>query len=111
VVAIARGVAVVTQIADNKVTAGEATLELDLEGWVAQEAFTLAATEEDNRSTLRRIDEVGGDQGNALNRKERGNQQGTETEHSGAILKHYHCSCRAYQHPSAKPRETSLSLN
>jgi len=56
VIAITWGVAVVTQIADDEVTAGEATLELDLEGWVAQEAFTLAATEEDNRSTLRRID-------------------------------------------------------
>jgi hypothetical protein len=56
VIAIAWGVAVVTQIADDEVTAGEATLELDLEGWVAQEAFPLAATEEDNRSTLRRID-------------------------------------------------------
>jgi hypothetical protein len=61
VVAIARGVAVVTQIADHQVTPSEATLELDLESWIAQEALTLAAAEEDNRSTLRRFDQVGGE--------------------------------------------------
>jgi hypothetical protein len=87
VVAIARGIAIVAEVADDEVAANKATLKLDLEGRIAQEALALAAAKEDDRGTLWRINDVGGDQGNALHRKDRNNPQGSETEHRETMLK------------------------
>ena len=59
-IAVARGVAVIAEITDDQVTAGEATLELGLEGRIAQEALPLTPADDGDGGTCDRIDRLDG---------------------------------------------------
>jgi hypothetical protein len=57
-IAITRGVAVIAEIADDQVASGEAMLKLSFEVRMTEQAFTLTAADDGDRSPLGWIDEL-----------------------------------------------------